>query len=233
MRAKQYCARDLENMDMAKARRIKRQRLTRQDWIGVAIGRLIKRGVDAVRVEPLADDIGVSRGSFYWHFKSRRELLEAILDNWRENQTHRIMERIRRDGKLAPLQRLARLRALPPRTRPSADAAAFELAIRAWALRDKLARRIVDQVDAERVKFTASLLIDASMSKNEAEYWSLIGYAYTVGESLLRANMTDHQILECRSRLLTTQTEHLGRKSKGGLSAARRRLAGEALAKAK
>ena len=62
---------------MSKAAKQKIRRLTRQDWIDAAINRLLKTGVDAVRVEPLADEIGVSRGSFYWHFKSRGELLEA------------------------------------------------------------------------------------------------------------------------------------------------------------
>ncbi len=199
---------------MSKATKQKIRRLTRQDWIDAAINRLIKTSIDGVRVEPLADEIGVSRGSFYWHFKSRRELLEAVLDQWRENQTQRIMNRIRRDEKLESFQRLVRLRMLPPRTRLSADAAAFELAIRAWALRDKLARRIVERVDAERVKFTASLLLDADMPAAEAEFWALIGYAYTVGESLLRANMTDSQIVECRTRLLAAQTQHIGKKAK-------------------
>lgn len=199
---------------MSKATKQKIRRLTRQDWIDAAINRLIKTSIDGVRVEPLADEIGVSRGSFYWHFKSRRELLEAVLDQWRENQTQRIMNRIRRDEKLESFQRLVRLRMLPPRTRLSADAAAFELAIRAWALRDKLARRIVERVDAERVKFTASLLLDADMPAAEAEFWALIGYAYTVGESLLRPNMTDSQIVECRTRLLAAQTQHISKKAK-------------------
>lgn len=205
---------------MSKAAKQKIRRLTRQDWIDAAINRLLKTGVDAVRVEPLADEIGVSRGSFYWHFKSRGELLEAILDQWRENQTQRIMNRIRRDEKLEPIQRLVRLRMLPPRTRLSADAAAFELAIRAWALRDKLARRIVERVDAERVKFTASLLLDAGMPAADAGFWALIGYGYTVGESLLRANMTDDQIVGCRTRLLAAQTQHISKKAKSAATLA-------------
>ena len=98
---------------MAKVAKPKSRRLTRQDWIEAAIQKLIKAGVDSVRVEPLADQIGVSRGSFYWHFKSRGELLEAVLDQWRENQTQRIMNRIRHDEKLKPVQRLVRLRMLP------------------------------------------------------------------------------------------------------------------------
>jgi AcrR family transcriptional regulator len=193
--------------DMAKT--AKKRRLTRQDWIDAAIDRLIKHGVDAVRIEPLADSIAVSRGSFYWHFKSRRELLTAILENWRQHQTRRIVERIRQNETLAPLQRLVRLRMLPPRTKTTSEAAAFELAVRAWAMRDKLARKVVDQVDVERLKFTTGLLLNAGMSKAEASHWSLMGYAYTLGESLLRENLSDQQIFECRSRLLMAQVHLL------------------------
>jgi AcrR family transcriptional regulator len=217
---------------MAK-RGITRQRLTREDWINAAIDRLVANGVDGVRIDPLADTMKVSRGSFYWHFKNRRELLDAVLSSWREHQTQRIMERIRRDQNLAPIERLVRLRMLPPRTRTTAEAAAFELAVRTWALRDKAVRRVVDQVDSERVNFTAGLLADATMPENEAGYWALIGYAYTVGESLLRANMGDEQIIECRSRLLETQLKHFRQPTKEDLRSLRRRLTADAISKGK
>jgi AcrR family transcriptional regulator len=208
-----------------------RRRLTRQDWINAGIDRLVSHGVDGIRVEPLADIMKVSRGSFYWHFKSRRELLEAILDNWREHQTRRIVERIRRDQNLAPIERLVRLRMLPPRTRTTQEAAAFELAVRTWALRDKAVRRAVEKVDAERVSFTASLLADASMPEDEAEYWALIGYAYTIGESMLRTIMSDEQIVDCRARLLETQLIHFREQPKENLRSLRRRLAADAAVK--
>lgn len=199
------------------------RRLTRADWIDAAIERLVKRGVDEVRIEPLADSIGVSRGSFYWHFNSRQELLQAILENWREYQTRRIVERIRRDADLTPVERVTRLRMLPTRTKVSQNAAALELAIRAWALRDKTARRAVDEVDAERTKFTGSLLVDAGMPKADASYWAVMSYAYTLGESLLRAHMSDREILECRSRLLSMQMQLLGTVGSARPKAAKRK----------
>ena len=188
---------------------MKKKRLTRQDWIDAAIKRLIKSGVDAVRIEPLAEEIGVSRGSFYWHFKSRRELLTAILEDWRQHQTRRIVERIRRDGSLSPIERVVRLRMLPPRTKTTSAAATFELAIRAWAMRDKFASKIVNEVDSERLAFGTALLADAGMSDEEAGHWALIGYAYTLGESLLRDALSDQQIHESRTRFLMAQARNL------------------------
>lgn len=56
--------------------------LTRDDWIAGAWEMLGDSGLDGVRVEPLAKRLGVTKGSFYWHFKDRQELLDALLDRW-------------------------------------------------------------------------------------------------------------------------------------------------------
>ena len=56
--------------------------LTRENWISGAWDMLGESGLDGVRVEPLARRLGVTKGSFYWHFKGRSELLEALLDRW-------------------------------------------------------------------------------------------------------------------------------------------------------
>jgi AcrR family transcriptional regulator len=183
----------------------KRKRLTREDWVDAATRTLLKRSIDGVRVELLAKDLNVSRGSFYWHFKSREELLSAILANWRERQTRRTIERIREEQDLTAEERLKRLRMKPTRTRASRDGATLELAIRAWARRDRMARDAVDAVDAERVEFSEALLEAAGATKAAARHWALLGHAYILGESLLRESMSDDDIDDCRRVLLDAQ----------------------------
>ena len=58
--------------------------LSREEWIVAAIEALRSGGIDAVRIEVLARQLGVSRGSFYWHFEDRAELLATILARWEE-----------------------------------------------------------------------------------------------------------------------------------------------------
>lgn len=181
-----------------------KRQLTRDDWIDAATERLVNQSIDAVRVEPLAAAIGVSRGSFYWHFSSRKELLEAILGKWRENQTRRIVERIKQDRRLGVREQLAQLRTLRGNRKADA-AAALELAIRTWARRDKLARRIVAEVDRERLDFTRSLLLEGGAEPAEADYLALLGYAYSIGESLLHDVITEDQISRCRGHILSQQ----------------------------
>lgn len=183
----------------------KRRRLTREDWIEAATKRLILRSIDAVRVESLAAELEVSRGSFYWHFKSRGELLDAILSHWRDRQTRRINERIREDRTLTPEERVVRLRSLPARTKSTEEAASLELAIRAWARRDRNARRCVEEVDRDRIEIVRELLSDVNLSPQEAETLAFVSYAYTIGESLIRELMSDQQIAKCRVRVLSYQ----------------------------
>jgi len=190
---------------MSEAKKPTRSRLKRDDWIQAATHRLISMGVDALRIESLAESMSVSRGSFYWHFKNRAELLEAILIRWRETQTRGLMNRISNDRRLSAANQLAKLRTLPARSKATRDASELELAVRAWARRDPVARHIVEGVDRERISFTTSLLIEAGTAKEEAEYQAITAYAYTLGESLLRENMTDQQIDGCRSRLIQMQ----------------------------
>ena len=61
-----------------RTRMVNRSR-TGADWLKAARLALLHRGPDAVRVEPLARGLGVTKGSFYWHFKDRNALLEALL----------------------------------------------------------------------------------------------------------------------------------------------------------
>src|ERR1700739_4772478 len=60
--------------------------LQRADWIRAAFARLALDGIDAVRVEVLARDLHVSKGSFYWHFRDRDELAGAMLEQWDEDE---------------------------------------------------------------------------------------------------------------------------------------------------
>jgi AcrR family transcriptional regulator len=69
--------------------------LAREDWLRAARLALLKGGVQAVRVERLSRDLHVTKGSFYWHFKDREELLELLLREWEEELRQEIIPQLR------------------------------------------------------------------------------------------------------------------------------------------
>ncbi|WP_018718967.1 TetR/AcrR family transcriptional regulator [Arhodomonas aquaeolei] len=84
-----------------------RQTLTADDWAEAALDALAEDGVRAVAVEPLARRLGVTKGSFYWHFASRRMLLQAALALWERRETDEVLARAAEETD--PRKRLARL----------------------------------------------------------------------------------------------------------------------------
>ena len=73
-------------------------RTPRSAWIGQGLRALADGGPDAVRIEPLAQALGVTRGGFYWQFEDRGALLDAMLDTWERATTEEVVERLEREG---------------------------------------------------------------------------------------------------------------------------------------
>ena len=131
--------------------------LTPAHWIDAATAVLVDRGIDHVRVDVLAGELGVTRGSFYWHFRDREELLRRVLQAWRERATEQLTARLARAHDDAAEQ-LRDVLSLPLRGRAARRAARIELALRAWARRDAMARQAVDEADAARIAYIADIL---------------------------------------------------------------------------
>ena len=161
-----------------------RASLTPDDWIKGATVQLTDAGIDAVRVDVLAKTLGVTRGSFYWHFKDRDDLLRSVLHAWRDAATEQIIVRFERKH-ADPRLLLKELISLPFRGRSAQRAARIELAIRAWARRDAMARQAVDEVDERRISYHAQLFSSLGFDIPEARARAFALYAYEVAESIL------------------------------------------------
>jgi AcrR family transcriptional regulator len=158
--------------------------LTPEVWIEAATEVLVDEGIDHVRVDVLAGSLGVTRGSFYWHFRDREDLLRRVLQTWRERTTEQLTERLEGAG-TDPREQLRDVLSLPFRGRAAARAARIELAIRAWARRDEMARQAVDEADASRIGYHAQVFSALGFSMAEARLRAFLMYSYEVGESLL------------------------------------------------
>ena len=169
----------------ARAPKSERVQLTPEDWVRAATDVLVHKSIDAVRVDVLAKQLEVTRGSFYWHFADRDDLLQRVLVSWREAQTEQIIARYRKEGVEAEAL-IRELVELPFHGRSAMKGSSVELAIRAWARRDDVARKIVDEVDSKRLAYLEECFLALGFKASDARARAFLLYCYMQSESLFR-----------------------------------------------
>src|SRR5262245_20483464 len=152
------------------------QRLTAQDWIEFSLRTLAREGYEALKADVLARKLGVSRGSFYWHFSDLGTFHARVIDHWRQTATAAIIAEIER--RETPAERLDALLRLA-----LGQNAALEIRMRSWADGNAGAARAVEGIDRRRCRYMEQLLVDAGVSPGLAQtraqllYWSYLGSA--------------------------------------------------------
>jgi AcrR family transcriptional regulator len=161
-----------------------RTALTPEAWVEAATEVLVDQGIDHVRVDVLARELGVTRGSFYWHFRDREDLLRRVLQAWRDRATDALTRRLER-ADASPHARLRDVISLPHRGRAAERAARIELAIRAWARRDAMAREAVDEADSQRIDYHRQIFEALGFTAEQARLRAFVVYSCEVAESVL------------------------------------------------
>lgn len=167
----------------------KTTKLGKEDWIKAAFHTLSESGVAAVRVEVLAKRLGVTKGSFYWHFKNRQALLIELLEKWRSEQ--RVMNRVDVMGGTAK-DKLLNLLDSVPRETPRYSAGATELAVRSWARNDELAASTIAEVDAQRIDWVKSYFEDLGYEPKIAESRAFLTYGYIMVQGIFSLENMPH-----------------------------------------
>ena len=153
--------------------------LAPNDWIAAALAVLADRGVDAVRIDPLAKTLGVTRGSFYWHFRDRGALLAALLEAWGERQTEGVIARAESLG-LPPADTLRALLGYC-----FEDDGRLEKALRSWATQDADVARTIAAVDRRRTGYLADLLRASGIPEPKADARARLAYRTWLGDTAL------------------------------------------------
>ncbi|MGE0597503.1 MAG: TetR/AcrR family transcriptional regulator [Hyphomonadaceae bacterium] len=174
--------------------------LDRSAWIEAAFDTLADGGIDAVRVDPLAKALGVTRGSFYWHFRDRADLHLALLAEWRRRASYQVFARIEGTQE-PPGKRLERIINLPASGPRATRAANIELAIRLWARRDKDAAKALRHIDRTRIRYFMTLLHQHGVPRAEARTRATVFYAYLLSEAWIQTDGKD-ALREAASRFL-------------------------------
>ncbi|MDM8164559.1 TetR/AcrR family transcriptional regulator [Roseovarius sp.] len=153
-------------------------KVTREDWLNVARDVLVSDGVAEVKVLALGQRLDVSRSSFYWYFKSRKHLLEALLDDWEARNTRTIVAQC----------------ALPAETigeavgnffkcflNPDLFDRGLDFAVREWSRRDGAVRQRIDQADRERLAAVIQMFERHGFTPYEADVRARILYYMQLG----------------------------------------------------
>ncbi len=159
------------------ARAAKRAKLSRSDWLASSMDALLLEGVEGIHVEPLARRLGVTKGSFYWHFKDRQELLSDVIEYW----TTRMVDAVRAHETLTGSASERLLQVMEEITRQ--DRGRYEAAMRMWASSDEHVAKAVKRVDEARLKWTSDLFLEMGFAREQAEIRGRMMVFYEYGEA--------------------------------------------------
>ena len=159
------------------------RQLSRQDWVDYGVSLLGESGADAVRIERLCAGLNVTKGSFYWHFKSRADFLDQMLVHWQDKETQAIIDEIEAQAG-SPADAIKRLF-----EKANAGTVNFraELAVRQWAIQDDKVAQTVQAVDERRLDFLHRQFLSMGFPVPETQMRARLLYSLILGEALIRS----------------------------------------------
>lgn len=164
--------------------------LSREDWLAAGFRYLAKTGPTSVQINPIAAELGATKGSFYWHFKDITEYKSALLITWKEKAATEIITTVSKESDPE-----ARLDALIEAATASAPdlfgGRSIEPAMRAWALSDSDAKTTLRDIDAARLSFLSHILSEAGYT--DPELPALCYSAYIGQDDLASKGAIPHQ----------------------------------------
>jgi AcrR family transcriptional regulator len=159
-------------------------RTPRGTWIDAGLAALAAGGPDAVRVEPLAKSLGVTKGGFYWHFSDRGALLDGMLDEWERRGVEAVIARLERDGGDAR----AKLRRLFGMASASEEPLLIDLAVRDWARRDDAVAERLRRADNRRMQYMREQFEQFCADPDEVEARCMLVFSLWIGSHFIAAD---------------------------------------------
>lgn len=166
-------------------RRDTRQSLSAEQWAMAALDAMAAGGLEAVAVEPLARRLGVTKGSFYWHFANREALIHSALELWARQETEDAIAGIA--GIQDPFERIV---TLFKQSNASYQAGRLYLALAA-ASDDPVVNEVVQRVSERRLAYLADCYRALGLSAHEAKLWSTFSYATYIGNQQIHRDAPD------------------------------------------
>jgi AcrR family transcriptional regulator len=169
-------------------------------WIDAGLRALAAGGPDAVRVDVIAQELGVTRGGFYWHFPNRQEFLEEMLNTWEHRSTDEALERVEKEGGDArdKVRRAGMLTF-------STELLPIDLAVRDWARRDRSVAERLRRVDNRRMDYLRTMIGTFIDDADDVEARGMLAFSLAIGSHFIAA---DHRA-RSRKQVLERATQRL------------------------
>lgn len=162
-------------MVLTVARPRSRVRLSREDWIGTALQALADDGPSRVAVERLAARLGTTKGSFYWHFKDREELIAETLATWEREETDALIEQMQEIGDPVERLRTATRLAIEYQEAEHPDVRLLPSAS------DPVVGDVVQRVQRKRLDFLTQIFREAGFTVAESRLRARLAYSLALG----------------------------------------------------
>ena len=177
-------------------------RTPRDRWIEEGLRALADGGPDAVRVEVLAQALGVTKGGFYGYFAGRQALLDEMLDTWERGVSDALITEIEDEGGDART-RLQRLFTVISSREELTTDVTVDLAIRHWARRDEAVAQRLRRADERRMAYLEQLLAELYDDPAEVQARARLMFASYIGEHFMAAgHRDDPEVAAATTRLL-------------------------------
>ena len=179
-----------------------RHGVSKAEWLSAALDMLGKGSVSDVKIEKLAQTLGINKSGFYWHFKNRADLLEQLLAYW----THELTEVVTSNSellKLEPRERLCRAAEMII----DYDLTRYEISIRQWALTNDLADQAVNKINEIRLDFVSQTLAELGFEGDDLQMRAMLFVCYHSWETPMFRDITENrrrELIQKRIELLTS-----------------------------
>ena len=195
----------------APARPRERRTLTRADWIAHRRRGAGRDGLRAVAVEPLAERLGATKGSFYWHFRDRNALLQAAVEHWEAHRDRRADRPARGDRR--PARAAPRDHGAGPTNSAPKDIKIFLVLL--WNADHPVIGPAIDRIVRKRMAYSQRLREQAGLAPDQAERSALHSYSVWLGLQLLRQAVPGMVAEELTGESLSDYVAQIGRQASG------------------
>ena len=139
-------------------------RLSREEWLRLGLEAVAKHGHAKLRINNLVKSLGVTKGSFYWHFKNREDFVRSLAEYWATSFTFAIIEKVNQQKLKGSERLLALMRILTEQ-----ETARYDLAMRAWGTQEPEVALILAEVDKRRLSYIRSIFEEMGFEDDELQ----------------------------------------------------------------